>query len=68
MFIQHGVKKIANYEQLEKDLNLQKDEENIIRSRGRLKNAPTEYDAKYIEPNKNKILDYKAKELLQTNY
>ena len=47
VFIQQDVTKINNYKQLEKDLNLQKDEENIIRCRGRLKNAPMEYDAKY---------------------
>ena len=47
MFIQHDVTKINNYKQLEKYLNLQKDEENIIRCRGRLKNAPMEYDGKY---------------------
>ena len=33
---------LANYMQLEKDLNLQKDEENIMRCRGKLKNAPNE--------------------------
>ena len=42
VFIQHDVTRIANYKQLEKDLNLQKDEENIIRSRGRKKDAPME--------------------------
>ena len=47
VFIQHDVTKITNYKQLEKDLNLQKDEENIIRCRGRLKNVPMKYDAKY---------------------
>ena len=47
VFMQHDVTKIANYKQLQKDLNLQKDEENIIRCRGRLKNAPMEHDAKY---------------------
>ena len=47
VFIQQYVTKINNYKQLEKDLNLQKDEENIIRCRGRLKNAPMEYDAMY---------------------
>ena len=39
VFIQHDVTRIANYKQLEKDLNLQKDEENIIRSRGRKKDV-----------------------------
>ena len=47
VFIQQDVTKINKYEQLEKDLNLQKDEENIIRCRGRLKNALMEYDARY---------------------
>ena len=43
VLVQHD----ANYKQLEKDLNLQKDEQNIIRCRGRLKNALMKYDAKY---------------------
>ena len=30
VFIQHDVMEISNYKQLEKDLNLQKDQENII--------------------------------------
>ena len=47
MFIQHYVTKNNNYKQLEKDLNLQKDEETIISYRRRLKNAPMEYAAKY---------------------
>ena len=47
MFIEHYVTKINNHKQLEKDPNLQKVEESIIRCRGRLKNAPMEYDAKY---------------------
>ena len=48
VFIQHDVTKIANYKQLGKNLNLQKDEENIFRCRGRLENDPMEYDAKYL--------------------
>ena len=36
VFMQKDVKKINNYKQLEKDLNLQKDTETIIRCRGRL--------------------------------
>ena len=47
MFIEHYVTKINNHKQLEKGPNLQKVEESIIRCRGRLKNAPMEYDAKY---------------------
>ena len=42
VLIQNEVTKITNHKQLEKDLNLQKDEESIIRCRGRLKNAPME--------------------------
>ena len=38
-FIQQNFPKIANYKQLEKDLKLLKDEENIFRCTGRLKNA-----------------------------
>ena len=47
VFIKQDVTKINNYKQLKKDLNLQKDEGNIIRCRGRLKNAPMKYDPKY---------------------
>ena len=47
VLIQNEVTKITNRNQLEKDLNLQKDEESIIRCRGGLKNAPMEYDVKY---------------------
>ena len=93
MFIQHDVfiqhvTKIANYKQLEKDLNIQKGEESIIRRGEDWKMHPwnmmqsirlfllkiskfTELVVKYYngihngcmkhEPNKNEILDYKAK-------
>ena len=59
VFIQQDVTKINNYKQLEKDLNLQKDEENIIRCRGRLKNAPMEYDVKHpiILPKNSKFTE-----------
>ena len=63
MFTQHDVTKIANYKQLEKDLNLQKDEENIIRCRGRLKNSSMEYYAKYpiILPKDSKFTELVVK-------
>ena len=49
--------KLNIYKQLEKDINLQKDEENFIRER--LKNAPMEYDAKYpiILPKNSKFTE-----------
>ena len=59
MLVQHD----ANYKQLEKDLNLQKDEQNIIRCRGRLKNAPMKYDTKYpvILPKSSKFTELVVK-------
>ena len=59
VFIQQDVTKINNYKQLEKDLNLQKDEENIIRCRGRPKNATMDYDTKYpiILPKNSKFTE-----------
>ena len=63
VFIQHDITKIENYKQLEKDLNLKKDEENITRCRGRLKIAPMEYDAKYpiILPKNSKFTELVVK-------
>ena len=63
VFIQQDVTKINNYKQLKKDLNLQKEEGNIIRCRGRLKNAPMEYDPKYpiILPKNSKFTELVVK-------
>ena len=63
VFIQQDVTKINNYKQLEKDLNLQKDDKNIIRCRGRLKKPPMEYDAKYpiILPKNSKFTELVVK-------
>lgn len=63
MFIQQDVTKIANYKQLEKDPGLQKDDENIMRCRRSLKNAPMVYDAKYriVLPKNSKFMELVVK-------
>ena len=67
MFIQNDVTKINNYKQLENDLNLLEVEENIIRCRGRLKNAPIEYDAKYpiILPKNSEFIELVVKHIIK---
>ena len=59
VFIQQDVTKINDYKQLEKDLNLQKDDKNTIRCRERLKKPPMKYDAKYpiILPKNSKFTE-----------